>query len=292
MQTPRGFVVVDKPPGMTSHDVVARVRRQLGIRRVGHGGTLDPMATGVLILGVGDATRLLQWVSSGDKCYEATLHLGSSTTTDDAQGELLKIASPAAVAAITEQEIGAAFDSFRGTIQQVPSRVSAIKVAGVRAYTRARSGEEFDLIPREVQISKLDWSVVARGPDFVDVALALCCSSGTYVRALARDIGDALGIGGHLTSLRRTRVNGFTLDDASPIEAITANSVVRIEVCARRILPTVAVDPSDESNIRHGRPIAWPSVGVGTVALLSADGVLLAVCHEADGRTRYDCVFA
>ena len=292
MPAPRGFVVVDKPPGMTSHDVVARTRRTLGIRRVGHGGTLDPMATGILVLGVGDATRLLQWVSTGDKCYQAVMRLGITTSTDDSQGEVLAVASPEAVNRLTDAAIGTAVESFRGTIMQVPSAESAIKVDGVRAYTRARSGESFELAPRQVQIATLEWAVRTREPGRLDLDLTVCCSSGTYVRALARDIGKALGVGAHLTSLRRTRVGGFTLDGATALADLTDTDLIPIATAAQRVLPVVTVSSVDQVSVRHGRPITWPQGIAGTVALLSADGSLLAVCHEDNGATRYDCVFA
>jgi len=292
VQAPRGFAVIDKPPGITSHDAVARARRVLGIRRIGHGGTLDPMATGVLILGVGDATRLLQWVSRGDKCYEATVRLGSSTSTDDAEGEILEVASPDALSHLTDALIGAAIARFHGSIMQVPSKVSAIKVDGVRAYARARTGEAFELAPRPVTISSIDWSVSARMSDHIDIHLNVCCSSGTYVRALARDIGIALGVGGHVTALRRTRAGGFTLDDAVPLDALTDSDLIPLASVAKRVFPTITVSPEIAVSVRHGRPIPWPPDVVGTAALLAPDASLLAVCHEVDGAARYDCVFA
>lgn len=292
MRGPRGFVVIDKPPGITSHDIVARVRRALGLRRVGHGGTLDPMATGVLVVAVGDATRLLQWVSGGDKCYAATVRLGSSTSTDDAEGEVVEVATEEALNDVTDSEIGRVIDSFRGSFLQVPSMVSAIKREGVRAYARVRAGESFELDPRPVRITRLEWSMLNRHIQSVDLQVRVCCSSGTYVRALARDIGRALGVGGHLTSLRRTRVGEFSLGDAVSLDGITDETLIPLASAAQRLLPTVTVSSGDEANVRHGRPIPWPAGFTGTVALLDADGSLRAVCHDVDGVTRYDCVFA
>jgi tRNA pseudouridine55 synthase len=292
MRGPRGFVVIDKPPGLTSHDVVARVRRVFGIRRVGHGGTLDPMATGVLVVGISDATRLLKWVSEGDKCYEATLRLGSSTLTDDSEGEVVAVATSEALSQVTEPAIGRVIQSLHGSIMQVPSTVSAIKREGVRAYARVRAGESFELDPRSVVITSIEWRVLRRAVDFLDLYLSVCCSSGTYVRALARDIGRELGVGGHLTSLRRTRVGGFSLDDAVPLAKLTDETLIPLAISAQRILPVVTVSQVDDAHVRHGRPIPWPTNMSGTVALLDADGSLLAVCHDAQGVTRYDCVFA
>lgn len=292
MREARGFVVIDKPPGITSHDVVARVRRAVGLRRVGHGGTLDPMATGVLVVAVGDATRLLQWVSGGDKCYDATVRLGSSTSTDDAEGEVVEVATEEALNNVTDSEIGRVVDTFRGSILQVPSTVSAIKREGVPAYARVRAGESFELDPRPVRITTLEWSMLNRHTQSVDLQVHVCCSSGTYVRALARDIGRALGVGGHLTSLRRTRVGEFSLDDAIPLDGITDDTLIPLASAAQRLLPTVTVSSEDEAHVRHGRPIPWPAGVTGTVALLDADGSLRAVCHDVDGVTRYDCVFA
>jgi tRNA pseudouridine55 synthase len=292
MLGPRGFVVIDKPPGITSHDVVARVRRVFRVRRVGHGGTLDPMATGVLVIGIGDATRLLQWVSGGDKCYEATVRLGSSTLTDDSEGEVVTVATAEALSDVTEPAIGRIIDSFHGSIMQVPSTVSAVKRQGVRAYARVRAGETFELEPRPVVITSMEWRVLRRELDFLDLYLSVCCSSGTYVRALARDIGRALGVGGHLTSLRRTRVGGFSLDDAISLAELTDETLIPLAIAAQRILPAVTVSSDHDAHVRHGRPIPWPADFPGTVALLGQDGSLLAVCHDVQGVTRYDCVFA
>lgn len=292
MEAPRGVIVIDKPAGLTSHDVVAQIRRRLGTRRVGHGGTLDPMATGVLVIGVGQATRLLRWVSEGDKWYEARVRLGASTTTDDREGIVMSRAAPESLSAIGEQDIGNVLTGFRGTILQVPSSVSAIKVGGVRSYRRARAGEEFQLAPREIHIRDVTWAVTVRGDDFIDVDIRVCCSSGTYVRALARDVGTKLGVGGHLTVLRRTQVNGFTLADAHAIDDVTNESLMPIDEAVRRLMPTIVVEDSEVARVLHGRPIPWPRGVSGTCGLLAGDGTLLAVAHEESGESSYDCVFA
>ena len=203
---PTGLIVVDKPPGMTSHDVVARVRRLAQTRRVGHGGTLDPMATGVLVLGVGRATRLLTYVIGADKGYAATIRLGQSTVTDDAEGPVV---TEAPAGSVDDAAIQAGLAALTGVISQVPSAVSAIKVGGQRAYARVRAGEEVALAARQVTVSRLDLLDVRRLGEVIDLDVAVDCSSGTYVRALARDLGAGLGVGGHLTALRRTRVGGF-----------------------------------------------------------------------------------
>jgi tRNA pseudouridine55 synthase len=209
-----GLIVVDKPAGMTSHDVVARVRRLAKTRRVGHGGTLDPMATGVLIVGVNRATRLLTYVIGSQKSYTATIRLGETTVTDDAEGEVTATASAAGV---TEAAIRAGLAAQIGEIDQVPSAVSAVKINGQRAYKRVRDGEDVDLPARKVTVHRLDVLDIRRPAhrDVTDVDIDVTCSSGTYIRAIARDLGRALGVGGHLTALRRTAAGGFTL--AEPV---------------------------------------------------------------------------
>lgn len=290
--SPLGVLLVDKPSGITSHDVVARVRRLLGTRRVGHGGTLDPMATGLLVLGVGQATRLLRWVSDGEKSYEAMVRLGIATSTDDADGEVTATATPGRLRDIGEDTIGAAVERFIGSISQVPSSVSAIKVDGVRAYTRARAGEDFELTAREVMIRELTWTLAERAEEHIDVAIRVRCSSGTYVRALARDIGSSLGVGGHLVALRRTRVNGFTIEEAHALDDLTPECLQPMDDAVRRILPTAVVEASLVSSVLHGRPIPWPGESPESHALVTDSGKLMAVAHEVSGITRYDCVFA
>jgi tRNA pseudouridine55 synthase len=217
---PDGLLVVDKPSGLTSHDVVARVRRLAGTRRVGHAGTLDPAATGVLVLGLGRATRLLGHLALADKDYLATIRLGEATTTDDAEGEQV---SSASTARLGEDAVRSAVGGMVGELDQVPSAVSAVKVGGVRSYARVRAGEQVELAARTVTVSAFDVLAVRRpAPDLLDLDVAVTCSTGTYVRALARDLGVELGVGGHLTALRRTRVGGFDLTAARTLDELAA----------------------------------------------------------------------
>src|SRR3954449_6136317 len=217
---PPGLLLVDKPGGMTSHDVVARARRALSVRRIGHAGTLDPMATGLLILGVGAATRLLGHVGGHDKTYEATIRLGQTTVTDDREGEVLTTTS---AAVLTDEDVRTALTAQTGPLQQVPSSVSAVKVAGRRSYDRVRAGEAVELAPRSVTVHALEVHRIARPtPELVDAEVTVSCTAGTYIRAIARDAGAALGVGGHLTALRRTASGPFTVALAAPVEESAA----------------------------------------------------------------------
>lgn len=289
-----GIVIVDKPAGMTSHDVVARVRRLARTRRVGHGGTLDPMATGVLVVGVGRATRLLTYVIGTDKGYAATIRLGQRTVTDDAEGEVVATRSADAV---TDEAIRAGLAALTGEIDQVPSAVSAIKVGGRRAYHRVREGEQVALAPRRVRISRLDVRAIRRElPGLVDVGVDLACSSGTYVRAVARDLGETLGVGGHLTALRRTFVGGFTLAEAIPLAELEqrAPDVVSLslaEAARRAFADHREVDAGQARALSHGRPL--PAVGVtGPYPVFAPTGELVAVVAERGGAARPEAVFA
>src|SRR3954465_4742892 len=213
---PPGLLLVDKPGGMTSHDVVARARRVLSVRKVGHAGTLDPMATGLLILGVGAATRLLGHVGGHDKTYDATIRLGQSTVTDDGEGEMLTVAS---TSHLDDDAIRAALPAQTGPLQQVPSSASGVKVGGRRSYDRVRAGEAVELAPRSVTVHALEVHRIARPtPDLVDVDVTVSCTAGTYIRAIARDAGAALGVGGHLTALRRTASGPFAIAEAAAVE--------------------------------------------------------------------------
>lgn len=217
---PHGFLLLDKPVGLTSHDVVARVRYHLNTRKVGHAGTLDPAATGLLLLGVGYGTKLLTYAVGLDKTYEATIRLGHATVTDDAEGERLGDVAPAhELRALKEDRsrLESAIGDLTGDIEQVPSAVSAIKVGGVRSYARVRGGEEVELAARPIRVERFEIRDLRMAGDFLDVDCVVDCSSGTYIRALARDLGAALGVGGHLTALRRTRVGDFTVDNAQRI---------------------------------------------------------------------------
>jgi tRNA pseudouridine55 synthase len=275
---PAGLVVVDKPAGMTSHDVVARVRRLAGTRKVGHAGTLDPMATGVLLLGVNRATRLLGHLALTEKAYDATVRLGVATTTDDAEGEPVSTASAAAV---TDDQVADAFGALVGDIEQVPSSVSAIKVDGRRAYARVRAGETVELAARPVTVHAITVGDTRRHDDVVDVDISVRCSSGTYVRALARDAGAALGVGGHLTALRRTAVGPFGLDDAATLDALAEELVtVPIDDVARRCFPSRTLDADDAAAVAVGRRLSLDLGAPGPVAVFDGSGRFLALYEQ------------
>jgi tRNA pseudouridine55 synthase len=281
--TPDGALVVDKPAGWTSHDVVARLRGVAGTRKVGHAGTLDPMATGVLVVGVGRATRLLGYLSAESKAYEATIRLGQSTVTDDAEGG--EIVSSADASWIDDEKIESALAGLRGDIMQVPSAVSAIKVDGRRAYARVRAGDDVELPARAVRVDELSVRDVRRVGSLVDVDVVVVCSSGTYVRALARDAGAALGVGGHLTALRRTRVGSFTLDDAHPLDELTSRSdglpFISLADVAAATFPVYVATVDEASWVRNGRRLnaALPVIG-SPVAVLDHGGDLLALYEQ------------
>jgi tRNA pseudouridine55 synthase len=287
MTTEPGLVVVDKPGGLTSHDVVARVRRLAGTRKVGHAGTLDPMATGVLVLGVDRATRLLGHLMLTDKAYDATVRLGLATTTDDAEGEVVATTT---TAGLTEDDVRAAFADQTGDLLQVPTAVSAIKVDGQRAYARVRAGEDVVLQPRPVTVHELVVHEVRLGPDVVDVDLSLRCTSGTYVRAIARDVGAALGVGGHLTALRRTAVGPYGLDVARTLDQLADDfAVLPIAAAARAAFPAVDVDEAQAGDVRVGRSLDLPVDGL--TAVFAPDGAFLALYEPRDGRARPVAVF-
>lgn len=283
-------MIVDKTPGMTSHDVVARMRRLAKTRKVGHGGTLDPMATGVLVLAVGRITRLLTYVTGCDKTYQGTIRLGQATVTDDAEGEITSTADPAAV---TDDAVTAALAAMVGDIAQVPSAVSAVKIDGKRAYKRVREGEAVSLPPRQVTISRLDVTDIRRG-EHLDLDITVDCSSGTYIRAIARDLGEALGVGGHLTALRRTAVGGFTLDEAATLEELEKRDTPITHSTldtVRRLMPTRVVDPGDARKLGHGgklSPIGQP----GPYAVVGPDDTVIGIVVEADGAARPEVVLA
>jgi tRNA pseudouridine55 synthase len=287
--TPDGLVIVDKPAGWTSHDVVARTRRLAGTRKVGHAGTLDPMATGVLVVGVGRATRLLGHLQLADKEYEGTIRLGESTVTDDAEGDVV---SATDASDLTMDQIHAAMSVLRGALHQVPSAVSAIKVDGKRSYARIRAGETVELQARPVTVSEFEAHDVRCGT-VVDVDVHVACSTGTYVRALARDLGSALGVGGHLTRLRRTRVGGFALDAAKTLEQLELEfAVMPLAEAARAAFPTLALDDATADAVRHGRKLEGLDLGhPGAVALFSPDGAFLALYEQNGESARPVAVF-
>jgi tRNA pseudouridine55 synthase len=284
-----GLVVVDKAPDMTSHDVVARVRRLAGTRKVGHAGTLDPMATGVLVLGVDRATRLLGHLMLTEKAYDATVRLGVSTTTDDAEGEILA-ETPAAH--LQPGQVLAELEEQVGDIMQVPTAVSAIKVDGKRAYARVRDGEQVELKARPVTIHALDVLDQRVVGDWVDVDISVRCSSGTYIRAIARDVGAALGVGGHLTALRRTAVGAFDLSVARTLDQLSeAFSVVPIAEAARGTFASVDLDEEQAAHVRFGRPIDLSLPGEGPHAVFAPDGEFLALYEPRGERAKPLAVF-
>ncbi|MDX6282652.1 MAG: tRNA pseudouridine55 synthase, partial [Kribbellaceae bacterium] len=251
-----GIVIVDKPAGVTSHTVVARVRRLAGTRKVGHAGTLDPMATGVLVVGLNRATRLLGHLQLATKSYDATILLGATSSTDDAEGELVVSATPEALAAVTAEAIETAVTAYRGEISQVPSKVSAIKVDGKRAYERVRAGEEVALKARTVTISRYDVLDVRTVAGGIEVDISVDCSSGTYIRALARDLGADLNVGGHLTALRRTRVGAFGMSAAHTLEELGETfTMLPIADVAADTFPRFDADEEQAAAIRTGRPL-------------------------------------
>lgn len=275
-----GILLVDKPQGLTSHDVVSRTRKAAGTRKVGHAGTLDPMATGLLVLGLNSSTRLLTYLVGLDKEYFATIRLGATTSTDDAEGEVLERIS---ASSITDPQLTAGIAKLTGEISQVPSSVSAIKVDGRRAYALVREGEAVELKPRTVTIAAFD--VLERRGDEVDVRVE--CSSGTYVRALARDLGADLGVGGHLTALRRTRIGPFSIDAASELEGIDAAArLVSPAAAASTLFETVTLSDSHVVDLTHGKRFAVDAPDGSPVAALTSDGRLVGLVTIAEGRVK------
>jgi tRNA pseudouridine55 synthase len=298
-ETVDGLLIVDKPRDWTSHDVVARARRLCNTRKVGHAGTLDPMATGVLVLGVGRATKLLTFLVGCDKDYTATIRLGQATLTDDAEGEVTH--APGA-AQVSDEALAAAVATLTGDIEQVPSSVSAIKVKGQRSYHRARAGESVDLPARAVTVSRFDIRDVRRiqaaGLDLVDVDVDVTVSSGTYVRALARDLGTALGSAGHLTALRRTRVGGFGLDTAHPLADLEARQgepmpVIALAEAARAGFAARELTVEEARTIGYGQRLDSQQPGRSEpVAAFAPDGRLVAMLDESKDTARSHVVFA
>ena len=289
MSAPDGLLVVDKPSGWTSHDVVGRTRRLARTKKVGHAGTLDPMATGVLVLGIGRATRLLGHLTLTDKAYDATVRLGATTITDDAEGDVLERRDASGV---SDEALAAAVGELTGELDQVPSAVSAVKVAGVRSYARVRAGEDVALAPRQVRVARFD--VLARRGDDVDVRVEV--SSGTYVRALARDLGAALGVGAHLTALRRTRVGPFALEAARSLEELTGDEVVDAAVlglddAVAASFPRRDLSEQEAGDLAHGRRLA-PSGAPGARGAFAPDGRCIALVEDTGGAARPLVVFA
>jgi len=279
-----GLVIVDKSAGMTSHDVVGRCRRIFGTRKVGHAGTLDPMATGVLVIGIERATKLLGLLTATDKSYDATIRLGQTTSTEDAEGEALQTVPAGHV---TDTEVEAAVAALRGDLDQIPSAVSAIKVDGQRAYKLVREGKVVELASRRVRIEQFDVLGIRRVDDFVDVDVAVDCSSGTYIRALARDVGAALGVGGHLTALRRTRVGRFGLDEAHTLDELADSPRLSHSLDEACLLayPRRDLSANEAESASHGRALDPAGVD-GVYAATAPDGTVVALLADDGPRTR------
>jgi tRNA pseudouridine55 synthase len=312
MSGPSGLVIVDKPGGITSHDVVARIRQLAGTRRVGHAGTLDPMATGVLVVGVEKATRLLGYLTLTEKEYHATIRLGQSTSTDDAEGEVIRTAAPAGVSAetLTETELEQAIAALTGQIMQVPPAVSAVKVGGQRAYRLTRAGAAPELAARPVTVYQFAVTEVrpvkgaGEAGGLLDLDAIIRCSSGTYIRALARDLGTRLGTGGHLTRLRRTRVGGYGIEDARTLEQLAERfEVVPLARAAEAAFPRRDLSADEARRLAHGgrlAPAAAPPAAAahgphspqGPTAAYAPDGTLIALLTEESGQARPLVVFA
>lgn len=297
MTTPDGLLLVDKPRGLTSHDVVARVRKAARIRRVGHAGTLDPMATGLLVLGLGKATRLLTHLVGADKTYEATIRLGQTTDTEDADGEI----SSSQGADLTVDQISPHVHKFTGRIDQVPSAVSAIKVDGKRAYERVRAGQDVKLPARPVTIHEFQLGAVnhAQGEDGVpltDVQVQIRCSSGTYIRALARDLGDSLGVGAHLIALRRAGVGPFDIAQAGPCpvqgeDLLSSPSFFPLAQALMATFPLRVASEVEAQALSYGQPIDASAVDDGVVGVLDPHGRAIAVVQNSDGKAKPVIVF-
>jgi tRNA pseudouridine55 synthase len=285
-----GFLVVDKAPAMTSHDVVAVARKALGTRKVGHAGTLDPMATGVLVLGFGNGTRLLQYITDGDKSYQATVVLGAATVTDDREGELI---SEADASGVSDQEIHNGLAKMVGEIQQRPSSVSAVKVGGERAYDRVRAGEVFELAARTITISSLSVLEIRRTGSRIEIDMDVTCSAGTFIRAIARDLGIDLQVGGHLTALRRTRVAGFSISQAISFEELKAQNFAPLEVAdvARATFQVRELGLDEVQELSFGRPLIT-NQSDEIFAALSPDNRLIALLKNESGKAKPIAVFA
>ncbi len=293
-----GLILIDKPSGWTSHDVVARLRKLAGTRRVGHAGTLDPMATGLLVIGINSATKLLTFLVGENKTYFATIRLGATTITDDKESEYLEIADPISVGNVSDAEIEQQLVYLRGRISQVPSSVSAIKVDGQRAYAKVRSGDEVKLAAREINIHKFEIlgavrRVVEAGHSFIDFDAVIDCSSGTYIRALARDLGAALNVGGHLTALRRTKVGSYTIDQAQALDGLDSESlkVLDINAAAAQQFEVRELSAQDVTDLRHGKRLTANGEGPSPFGGFDGDGKLIAVLTRSGKEIKSLVVF-
>ncbi len=290
MPTP-GLVLIDKPTSWTSHDVVAKVRKAVGTKKVGHAGTLDPLATGLLVLGIESGTKLLTFLVGADKTYEATIRLGQQTVSDDSESEVIKSATADEITKISVEDISREIAKLTGVIKQTPSSVSAIKVAGRRAYDLVRAGEQVELKSREVKIHSFEMLSVARISGFLDVQVRVECSSGTYIRALARDLGNSLGVGGHITALRRTTVGHFDVSDANSIEELGELRLTELATAAKQLFPALELTDSEVTDLIYGKRISGKPEVEGLVAGISGSGKLVAVLESVKSDLKSVVVF-
>jgi tRNA pseudouridine55 synthase len=286
-----GLVLIDKPTSWTSHDVVAKVRKAIGTKKVGHAGTLDPLATGLLVLGIESGTKLLTFLVGADKTYEATIRLGQQTISDDSESEVIASASPDEIAKLSDEDVLREIAKLTGVIMQTPSSVSAIKVDGKRAYDLVRAGEEVELKAREVNIYRFEMLSVARVSGFLDVQVKVECSSGTYIRALARDLGASLGVGGHITALRRTKVGHFDVTGANSIEELAELRLTELAAAAKQLFPVVELTDSEVTDLIHGKRISGKQAVSGLAAGLSMSGKLIAVLESVKSDLKSVVVF-
>jgi tRNA pseudouridine55 synthase len=301
-----GLALIDKPEGWTSHDVVAKVRRLAGTRKVGHAGTLDPMATGLLLLGIDSGTKLLTFLVGADKTYYATIRLGASTGTDDREGDFVSFAASGSMESVDAANLEAEMTNLRGDILQAPSAVSAIKVDGERAYARVRAGENVELPKRPVTITRFEVMgeprpIVENGHEYLDVDVVVDCSSGTYIRALARDLGEALGVGGHLTALRRTRIGSYSVDDAQALDQLVQPGadplrVLDLAASARAEFTVRELSDQEVIDLVHGKRIPLGSIARDSahepIAALAPSGKLIAMLERSSNQLKSLVVFA
>jgi tRNA pseudouridine55 synthase len=286
-----GLVLIDKPTSWTSHDVVAKVRKAVGTKKVGHAGTLDPLATGLLVLGIESGTKLLTFLVGADKTYEATIRLGQQTISDDSESGVIKSADPDEIAKISDGDVAREIAKLTGVIMQTPSSVSAIKVDGKRAYDLVRAGEEVQLKSREVKIHSFEILSFTRVSGFLDLQVRVECSSGTYIRALARDLGNLLGVGGHITALRRTKVGHFDVTEANSIEELDELRVTGLATAAKQLFPVIELTDSEVTDLIHGKRIPGKTEVTGIAAGLSKSGKLVAVLETVKSDLKSVVVF-
>lgn len=286
-----GFLIIDKPSGITSHSVVHQIRKVTNTKKVGHAGTLDPDATGVLVVGLGKATRLITYLVSDNKTYQATIRLGQSTSTDDREGEILKTVD---CSNLDENEINSVILNFIGDIDQIPSAVSAIKINGQKAYDLVRKGEKVELKPRKIHISAIDIHEIKKVNSFIDLNLTIHCSSGTYIRALARDIGEQLKVGGHVTNLRRLQSGQWNISDAKKIEELKVDNLPLISMAeiATTMFPSVKVEFEEIQDLIHGRYVRKTHEPAETIALIDKKPSLVALAHGDGVMLKPQIVFA